>query len=462
MRHLLLFVCFVFSFPFGMMAQADSTKIPVDIQFLRAQEHYQYLAEANKKNTWESLKYIRLNRKGKLYPYVSFGADFRSEFQVRHNENWNPKEDDVGVLFQRIMVHSDWQLSKQFRLFVQLKSGHTVGRNGPKFFLDNDDLDVHQAFLQLRMDNWRLEFGRRELWYGSRRLISIREGTNIRQSFDGGRIIYEQNRHRLDALFFAYNPQRTGIFDNPVNFDQLLWGAYYTGKQLFDEFSNFDLYYLGSYQAAPSFERGDSEDQRHSIGIRHFGNWGKLSFNSEAIVQFGQFGEQNIQAWTISTDLGFTWIEQDQFRSDIGLKLDLISGDQDPMDNTLQTFNPLYPRGGYFGLLAIIGPANLIDFHPSIDFGFGEKWSLTIDWDFFWRQSLNDGIYFPSGRLQVASDGSRSRYIGSQGGLEVVYEVNPFLELETSWFYFFSGDFIQEVTPGSNVSQFGLSLKFRI
>lgn len=268
MRQFLALGCLLFSFPFGMMAQEDSTKVPVNIQFLRAQENYRYLAEAKEKNIWESIKYIRLNRTKKPYPYLSLGADFRSEFQIRNNENWNPAEDDVGVLFQRIMVHSDWQLSEQFRFFVQLKSGYTVGRDGPKFFLDNDDLDVHQAFIQYRITNWRFEFGRRELWYGSRRLISIREGTNIRQSFDGGRIIYEHNQHRFDALFFAYNPQRTGVFDNPVNFDQLLWGIYYTGQQLFDQVSNFDFYYLGSYQANPSFERGMEEDRRHSIGVQ--------------------------------------------------------------------------------------------------------------------------------------------------------------------------------------------------
>jgi len=42
------------------------------------------------------------------------------------------------------------------------------------------------------------------------------------------------------------------------------------------------------------------------------------------------------------------------------------SGDNNPNDKDLQTFNPLFPKGKYFGELSLLGPYNLINLHPSI------------------------------------------------------------------------------------------------
>jgi len=52
----------------------------------------------------------------------------------------------------------------------------------------------------------------------------------------------------------------------------------------------------------------------------------------------------------------------------IQLKADISSGD-DPRTNTLRTFNPLFPKGNYFGVLATAGPGpiNFIDAHPRVE-----------------------------------------------------------------------------------------------
>lgn len=70
------------------------------------------------------------------------------------------------------------------------------------------------------------------------------------------------------------------------------------------------------------------------------------------------------------------------------MKTEIISGDKHSDDNHLQTFNPLYPRGAYFGLVALIGPSNLIDIHPSINFTLTEKLGLGFDYDIFGENQL--------------------------------------------------------------------------
>lgn len=426
-----------------------------DFKLLRAEEDYSFLKEyLPLRGVLQKIKFIHLGET----TYLSLGGELRSEFQRLKNENWIKDNDDTA-LFQRFMLHMDWHLGQHFRLFGQLKSGLTFGRNGPPFFLNNDDLDVHQLFAGIRIGSSTLEIGRRELVYGSRRLISVREGTNVRQSFDGGRWIWQKKDFRLDLLFYAYNPQQTGFFDNRINTDRLLWGAYSVWNLSDEQYLNFDFYYLGVDNNSSLFEEGTQPETRHSFGLRHWGEKGRFKYNNELILQTGTYGIGKIHAWTISTETYFQL--PGKWEPTIGLKAEIISGDKDPQDGDLQTFNPLYPRGGYFGLLALIGPSNLMDIHPSLKIKPAKRLLINLDWDLFWRHRLTDGIYFPSGRLNVEGRLSNNRFIGHQAGLQVAFAVSRFLEVETSYFYFFPGDFMRDRTPGANFSQLGFSCSFK-
>lgn len=435
--------------------QPDTSKSHLSFRLLRAEEDYSCLknnlADGHPR---KSLQCIHLFEK------IAFGigGDVRAQFQVLRNEDWQNGNDD-GVLYQRLMLHSDWHLGRNIRLFGQLKSGFAFGRNGSPSPLDEDRLDVHQLFAGLRLGASTIEIGRQELRYGSRRLIDVREGANVRQSFDGTRWIWQMPGKRLDVLFYTYNPTRTGILDNRINTDQLLWGGYFVWNMANPNELNFDFYYLGVRNKSPDFEEGSRRETRHSFGIRHWGSKGNFRYNNEMLVQTGTFGEGNIRAWTVSAELYYSL--PGNIKPTLGLKTEIISGDRRKGDGNLNTFNPLYPRGGYFGLLALIGPANLYDIHPSVEFSFGKKWSLNLDWDFFWRHREDDGIYFPSGRLHVPGNGVRERFIGHQPGAQLAFSANRSFELEASFFHFQPGGFLQEVSEGKSFSQAGLSASFK-
>lgn len=449
-------VIFLFSFQQLSGQAKDSLGIPMPaFKLLRAAEDYSFLKDHKSVSSfWNKLKYMPLGTSN----YLSLGGDFRSEFQRLQNEEWQASNNDAA-LFLRLMLHADLNLGKSVRLFTQLKSGHAIGRNGPPFFLNVDRLDFHQLFLGYTRQKSTIELGRRELFYGSRRLISIREGTNVRQSFDGIRYIWKDQNRQLDLLFYAYNPQRIGFLDNRFNTDQLLWGAYYVWNLPREEPLNFDFYYLGVRNTSPRFEEGSDEEIRHSLGLRHWGRLGSLQYNNEVVFQTGTFGNDNILAWTISTELNYKFSGKIGFTP--GLKAEIISGDQDPNDGDLETFNALYPRGGYFGLLAVVGPANLIDVHPSVRFNLFSRFSVNLDWDFFWRHQIGDGIYFPSNRLNIPGSASEERFIGHQTGIQLGTAINRFLEVEASYFYFFAGPFLQDVTDGVNFSQLGTSVSYK-
>jgi hypothetical protein len=88
---------------------------------------------------------------------------------------------------------------------------------------------------------------------------------------------------------------------------------------------------------------------------------------------------------------------------------------RNPNDHSLQTFNAMFPQGGYFGESGVIGPANQVSLQPIFGLDLGSGWSLSGAAVFYWRQSLGDGIYGLGLNLIRPANGSRARYIGTQG-----------------------------------------------
>jgi hypothetical protein len=73
------------------------------------------------------------------------------------------------------------------------------------------------------------------------------------------------------------------------------------------------------------------------------------------------------------------------------------------------------PFDAYLNLASPIGPTNIIDLHPVLDLEFGEKLTTSADGNFFWRESLDDGIYSLSGiprRSGPSSSGPRPTSLG--------------------------------------------------
>jgi hypothetical protein len=129
-------------------------------------------------------------------------------------------------------------------------------------------------------------------------------------------------------------------------------------------------------------------------------------FDYEGLWQFGSFGSAGIRAWTAASETGYRFAAA-PLKPRLSVKADISSGDN-PKSNTFGTFNPLFPKGNYFGVLATTGPGpiNFIDLHPRIETALPHKISASVDWIFQWRESLEDGVYAVPGFLITAANGS--------------------------------------------------------
>ncbi|HEV2664309.1 MAG TPA: alginate export family protein, partial [Blastocatellia bacterium] len=231
------------------------------------------------------------------------------------------------------------------------------------------------------------------------------------------------------------------------------WGVYVTGPLAFIPGLRADFYYLGISEENATYARGTADELRHSFGARLFGRQGALDWNFEFVGQFGSFGDDGILAWTAASDTGWTFADAPA-RPRPFLRADIASGDHG--GSNLGTFNPLFPRGAYFNEASLIGPQNLMDLQPGVDFALAKSLKLTTSCDFVWRESLDDGVYGVALNLQVPPGASRGRYVGTFPSVSLAWQVGRHLNLTVNYVAYLFGDFVTQSLPaqknGSYVS----------
>jgi hypothetical protein len=430
---------------------------------LRYDEDYTFLKNDTSHNWYRKLKYTALST-GKAV-YLSAGGEVRYQYFSFKNEDWGEApEDKDGYILTRYLGHVDLHAGKQFRAFVQLQSSLANGKSSPPSRVDENQLDLHQAFVDFRLplgqqEQLTVRAGRQELLYGSQRLVAVRDGPNNRQSFDGAKLMYVAKHWKTDLFYTNYVQAQPHIFDDAFNKDTRFWGSY-TVVNAVPVLQNIDLYYLGLRKHHSGFDDGSGEERRHSIGGRIWKSNKALRYDLEGVYQFGSLGEKGIHAWTLSANAGYKFMDI-KGKPELGLKTEWISGDKNYNDQQLQTFNPLFPRGAYFGLAALIGPANLFDVHPSLALELTPQLALNFDYDLFRRFSRNDGLYGPSGALLYSGKDVPPKAIGSQLATDLVYTPNAFLYFRAECTWFKAGDYLKAVTPGKNILFTGVTMQLK-
>lgn len=488
------------------------SKEPPAYNILRYEEDYAYLRDPGKRTDWlDPLKFIPLN--GAKTVYLTLGGDMRQRFE--HYSGFGVSNGSVdgkadSYYLARYLLHADLHAGERLRFFFQLKSNTELDRRGgPRPSIDRDDFDVHQAFFDLRLPlhpaaasgaaagapagdqgaptspqagdtTLLIRLGRQELSYGDNRLIDIREGPNVRQSFDAARVSLQNPGFKVDALFARAVATNKGVWDDGYDLQQAeVWGLYTTLGLPFlrrphsADRPALDLYYLGYDRQNGAFNqsarRGSpaplpGHETRHSLGGRLHGTvfpleegplTGEFHYDVEGLYQFGRFGSTRISAYEASLDVGY-YFQALPFGPNVSLRLDLASGDANRRDGRLGTFNPLFPKGIYFSEPGFIGPSNLVALHPVVDWHLHKAVGLVTTVIGYWRQDTGDGVYnfagvpaLPAGSPVPASPAGGqvpggARYVGTEANAWLEWGVNRHLTFDLSYSHFFAGAYARD------------------
>ena len=446
----------------GQQDPAEPPTVDRSYKLLREDEDWSFLRDSRpRQDFWDPIKYIRLRRNADDW-FLTIGGEAREVWEQIGNDNWGQAPLMNGHLNERYMPYFDIHYGSHVRTFIELKSGLNSFRFGGPRPIDEKKLDFQAAFVDFgtpETGNWiRFRAGRQELEYGDGRLIDVREGPNVRLSFDGFMVRSKINQWRIDGFAMRPDLDKPGFFDNAPDHEVGFWGVYAT--RTLPKNMSLDAYYLGLDRKHATFQRGTAREVRHSLGARLSRPIATerpgLDFDYEALWQFGTFGSADIRAWTVASETGYR-ITTAPLKPRFSIRADVSSGDH-PKSNTLGTFNALFPKGNYFGVLATTGPGpiNFIDVHPRVEGTFPHNVSASFDWLFYWRESLEDGVYAVPGFLIRPADGSRARFVGHRPGTEIRWQVNRHLWFQGDYGIFYAGRFLKETKPGRNLNYWAL------
>jgi len=405
--------------------------------------------DAAARDPFAALKDIPLSGDGSIS--LSVGGQFRIRPEFSRHPVFGlaaPAHND-GLLL-RSFLSGDLRIGPNIRTFVELASGLTpVWTPGPPA-TQLDRLDVLQGFGELSLpaagSTLMLRGGRQEMSFGSSRLVSVRESPNVRRAFDGVRAAWiDGPEARVDAFLVRPVLPQTGLFDDRSDNNQAFWGVYGTHGVPGVPGLKADLYYLGLDREKARFAQGTADEHRHTIGIRLFGKEHGFDWNVEAAYQFGHFGRSDIRAWTVSADLGYSFADL-PFSPRLGLNADAISGDRNPGDRTLGTFNPLFPKLPYFSEANLTAPANLLDLQPNVTLRLLPKVTLAVGWNPLWKQAKADAFYGPAITPVARTAGGGGRYMGQQ--------VSTTLEWSPTEHLTFGGTYVA-YSPGERIRRAG-------
>lgn len=406
---------------------------------VRSDEDYGYLRGVTNRTGLDPLRYIPLGGQA----YLSLGGEARLRIDAvdaPHFGLGGEQADTFGL--GRLLLSADLRLAPAVRVYGELGLHRDIGKRDPATALDRNGVDAQVLLVDVApAAGWRLRLGRQELQLNpTQRFIAVRESPNIRQSFDGARVTHTAGGLKLDAFYLQPVTVSPGAFNDTRNRRQRFYGLYASMK--LSPRQTLDVYALGFERDQVRFGTGTGDERRTSLGARLAGIAGGFDYDAEGVVQGGRFAGRTIRAWSASGAGGYT-LDQ-PWKPRLGLRLDLGSGDEDPADGRLQTFNPLFPKGAYFNETTLTSWGNLAALRASLGVTPAKGVTLEVSRTLHRRMSGADAIYIqPLVALSPAGP-NRSKNVGGATQLDGSWQVDRNLKLQAQLVH-------QEAGPAARV-----------
>lgn len=392
--------------------------------------------------------------------YLSLGANVRERFEAQEGALFGTAgERSDGRLLSRLQVHADLRVRDRFAAFVQLEDVRAAGLREPGP-ADINHLDLAQAFVSLSGQVGALRYGvrigRQEIGFDLERFVSIREGPNVRQRYDA--IWGEIDGEAWSLRGFVSRPVRygSGSFDDGSDGDLLFHGLRLERRAIGP--GDLSVYFAHYERAAARYGPIAGRERREILDLRYFKATGRLQLDLEAMAQWGAVGGRRARGWALGTRARYA-ISEAGWRPKAGLQLDLASGDGDPADGVVETFNPLFPNGLYFTQAGYTGYANLLHLKPSLALSPSVGVDVLAAVGVQWRATTADAVYVQPSIPVPGTAGSPGRHSGTYGQLRVDWQVGHHVRTSVELVRFMIGDVIRRA-GGRDVDYVGVEVAF--
>lgn len=394
------------------------------------------------------------NGAGPQAPRYEFGAELRARAQTRNGGGDDPAKQDAFTT-TRLRFDATMRPTRQVRIFVEAQDSHVQGlardRDNRAF---KDPVDIRQSYLALGRDDGPLTLfvGRRELSFIDERIIGIRNWSNISPAWDGSELVLRRGEDSVNLLAVTQVDVSDG-FDPPSRTRWVYGAAGMIGSG------------LGGHQIEPFFFTSRRPvDLASNLGgvLRTAGSRfsGLLAETWDyQVILAGQGGRTESQtqgAWMGVWALGKT-LEQRRLRPRLGVEWSYASGDSDPRDGRIGTFDTLFPGPHrIYGEQDIVSLRNLRALKTGVELHPRRAWQLNVDFLDFRLASRYDGLYQTNfvARAPAPLGGASSAHIGSEVDIVLRYAPAPKVEVSFGLSRFVAGRFVVREVPGGGSQTF--------
>lgn len=414
---------------------AASTSAPQrpEIRPIRWEEDWGALADPRlRTEPLDALKYVPVGPDPD--DYVSLGGNERERYEHQGGRLLGvaPAAATDAVL-SRLDVHLDLRIDG-FESFVQLEDARAPGLGRPSM-VDVDRGDLKQAFLAYRTSTgpWSLtaQLGRQEIAFDTERFVTLRDGANVRQVYDGVTARLDGGAWSVEAVLTHPVVSRAGAFDDLSN-----------GHAVFDAvrverrdraWGDISAYYARFERPAAQLGTASGDEVRDLVEARYARARGPLSLDLEAMAQAGRIARTPVRAWAMGARgayaLSLPW------RPQAGLQLDAASGDGGGA-RRVGTFEPPGQNNLYFNQAGFTGYSNLLHIKPSLTIRPSSALTLLAAAGVQWRVTTSDAVYVASSTPLPGTAGTPGRFTGGYGQLraELRLSHNIALNLECDRF----------------------------
>lgn len=436
------------------------------ISWERYDDAFTVLKNDTLKKGLDKLKYLPLSKSSNL----SLGGKLREQFQYYENQNFGDVPNYISnpnaiQIWHRAMAHANLELGSKVRIFAQLGSTFRFANPDPLLAqIDENQLNLHQAFIDYKFHKkWIARVGRQEIFYGNHRLFTFREGPNNRLSFDAAKVVYKTTKGKYDLFVMTSVLAKKGIFDDS-SFKDVIIGLYTTEK-IINNYLLLDSYALLFNTDNRSYNYIKGHERRETSGIRLYSLNNIFNYEIEANYQRGEFHDLKIDAYSFSTDISYKVNTKSNFI--LGVSANYMSGDKDPNDTKLNTYNSMFSKPP-FGLVAPIGLSNIVNINPYLRINPTSKSNIYTGVYWLKRQSKYDGVYAPGagGAIQTRPNlallySSGSKDIGTLFVFESNYFVNNHLSFGFDASYLNAGNYPKETGVGKDIVYLSFKSTFK-
>lgn len=314
-----------------------------------------------------------------------------------------------------------------------------------------DRFDLRQAYMEVgdtEKGTLAVRAGRQAFYFGEGRLVaeSLWSFPGAR-TFDAVRLTARYHGFRLDS--FASSPTRINPdgFTAP-SFGNNLHGLYGGIEKLIPQavVEPYAFWRIGALVTGEDKVKGDLNFKAY--GFRWVGKLpAGFDYGTEVAFERGKVANSDFNAWAGHWVLGHTW--KSRFKPRFFTEYNYASGDNNPKDGTVETFNVLYPSTHLkWGETDQVGWSNIHDVRGGFEIVPATNWTASTNYHSYWLANIHDGLYTANGSVAIprVSKGTAGRWVGQEADVQASRKFHSGLELGAGVGHIFPGTFIRLAT----------------